>query len=61
KTGKHIEIESTDPPPGLSPIEERYFIANSKTFSKITGWQPRYSLSKGIDQTLEKFSLQDSF
>jgi len=61
KTGKHIEIESIDPPPGLSPIEERYFIANSKTFSKITGWQPRYSLSKGIDQTLEKFSLQDSF
>ena len=58
KTGKHIEIESIDPPSGLSPIEERCFIANSRTFSKITGWKPKYSLSKGIDQTLENFILQ---
>ena len=55
KTGKPVDIKSISPPPGLSPIEERYFIANPKTFSKITGWQPKYSLSKGIDQTLESF------
>ena len=58
KTGKHSQIESIDPPLDLSPIEERCFIANSRTFSKITGWKPKYSLSKGIDQTLENFILQ---
>ena len=58
KTGKHSQIESIDPPLDLSPIEERCFIANSRTFSKITGWKPKYSLTKGIDQTLENFILQ---
>jgi nucleoside-diphosphate-sugar epimerase len=61
KTGKCVQIESIDPPPNLSPIEKRCFIADSKSFSKITGWQPKYSLSEGIDQTLDAFILQNDF
>jgi nucleoside-diphosphate-sugar epimerase len=61
KTGKYVQIESVDPPPNLSPIEERCFIADSKSFSKITGWQPKYSLSEGIDQTLDTLILQNDF
>jgi nucleoside-diphosphate-sugar epimerase len=59
KTGKPIRVDHIDPPAGLSPIEERNFIADSKSFSDITGWQPQYSLSEGIDQTLEAFLLQE--
>ena len=42
----------------ISFIEERNFIADSTSFTDITGWKPRYSLSEGIDLTLEFFSLQ---
>ncbi len=61
KTGKHIKVESIDPPSNLSPIEQRSFVADSESFSKITGWQPQYSLKKGIGLTLDSFILQENF
>jgi nucleoside-diphosphate-sugar epimerase len=53
KTGVRVKVNSIQPPNGLSPIEARNFIADSKSFSNITGWLPKYSLSKGISQTIE--------
>ena len=53
KTGVRVKIDSIQPPNDLSPIEARNFIADSTSFSNITGWLPKYSLSKGISQTIE--------
>lgn len=53
KTGKHIQIKSIEPPTPQSPIEARNFVADSKRFSKLTGWNPTRSLSEGIDGTIE--------
>ncbi|MBC8283791.1 MAG: NAD-dependent epimerase/dehydratase family protein [Nitrospinae bacterium] len=50
-----VTVESITPPQGLSPIEKRSFVADSQSFSRLTGWQPQNSLIKGIDQTLEAF------
>ena len=55
-SGRKIIVQHIDPPGSLSPIEERNFVADSGRFSKITGWQPRYTLAEGIDKTLETFS-----
>ena len=58
KTGNQVKVEHIDPPTGLSPIENRNFIADPASFTEITGWQPQYSLSEGIDRTLESFRMQ---
>ena len=55
KTGEQVSVESIEPPQTISPIEERCFIADSESFSRITGWEPEVSLSEGIDRTLEAF------
>jgi UDP-glucose 4-epimerase len=55
KTGDRVSVKSIEPPKNISPIDERYFIANSESFSRITGWKPEISLSDGIDKTLEAF------
>jgi len=59
KTGVRVNVDSIDPPHGLSQIEWRNFIADSKSFSSITDWQPQYSLSEGIDRTLEAIQAED--
>ncbi|MFT4579044.1 MAG: UDP-glucose 4-epimerase [Nitrospinales bacterium] len=56
KTGERISVKSIDPPKAMSPIEERCFVADSESFSSITGWESEISLSEGIDRTLEAFS-----
>ena len=60
KTGKNIGVDHIDPPHELSAIESRNFIADSASFTKITGWKPQYSLSEGIDLTLDFFSSQNN-
>jgi UDP-glucose 4-epimerase len=55
KTGERVDVKSIEPPKNISPIEERYFIADSQSFSRITGWDPEISLSEGIDRILEAF------
>lgn len=56
KTGKRVLVENIDPPPNLSPIEERNFVADTTAFKEAAGWVPQYSLEKGVDMTLENFS-----
>jgi nucleoside-diphosphate-sugar epimerase len=53
RTGKPVEVRYVVPPDTLSPIERRNFVADPRRFCAATGWQPRYSLSTGIDRTLE--------
>lgn len=55
KTGKHVQVVNIEPPTPQSPIEARNFIANSQRFSQIAGWQVDYSLSEGIDRTIDAF------
>lgn len=50
-----ISVKSVDPPEGLSPIEKRNFVADSQSFSRITGWCPKTMLIEGIDQTIQAF------
>lgn len=56
KIGKTVPVQHVDPPNDLSAIELRNFIADSSRFRQDTGWEPCYSLVKGIETTLEAFS-----
>ena len=53
KTGKRVPVKHIAPPDMQLPIEERNFIADTKQFIAATGWHAQYTLSEGIDQTLE--------
>ncbi|MBT5716297.1 MAG: NAD-dependent epimerase/dehydratase family protein [Opitutae bacterium] len=55
KLNKKINVKIVKPPEGLSPIEDRNFIADSRSFSRLTGWQPLNSLTEGIEKTIETF------
>ncbi len=55
KTELRVEVKHIDPPSGLSPIENRNFVADTERFSSATGWKARYSLVDGIDNTLKAF------
>jgi UDP-glucose 4-epimerase len=59
KLGKKINVEIVKPPEDLSPIEERNFVADSKSFSRLTGWQPVTSLTEGIGKTIETLLRED--
>jgi len=58
-TGKRVLVEHIEPPTGLSPIEDRVFVADSTAFSDMTEWKARYSLVEGIDKSLRYFSRND--
>jgi nucleoside-diphosphate-sugar epimerase len=60
KLNKKINVKIVKPPEGLSPIEDRNFIADSRSFSRLTGWQPLNSLTEGIEKTIETF-LRDEY
>ena len=53
KTGKRVPVIDVAPPPSLSPIETRNFVADTRRFREATGWQASYSLTAGIDRTIE--------
>lgn len=55
KTGRRVEVKSIEPPASLSSIENRDFVADSGVFMKLTGWNPEYSLKKGIAATMDFF------
>jgi len=52
-TGRRVEVQKIQPSAPLLPIEERNFTADSRSFSEITGWSPRTSLSEGIAKTIQ--------
>ena len=53
RTGKIVPVTSVEPPAGLSPIEARNFVADTRRFSEATGWCARYALAPGIDTIVE--------
>jgi nucleoside-diphosphate-sugar epimerase len=55
-TGRRVPIQTVTPPAGLSPLEDRCFVAETARFRARTGWHPRTTLSEGIDLTLRSFA-----
>jgi len=53
RTGQAVSVKHIEPPRPQSSIEDRNFVADTKEFAQATGWQPQYSLEKGINKTLE--------
>jgi nucleoside-diphosphate-sugar epimerase len=53
KTGQRVKVTHVPPPPNLSPVESRNFVADSRRFIQMTGWRPTCSLVEGIDRTIE--------
>lgn len=60
KTGKRPQVQSVEPPPGLSRIEYRNFVADSTKFSTITGWKAKVHLREGITRTVDYFLNKES-
>lgn len=52
-TGRRVPVVTADPPAALSDIQRRHFVADPSRFSVATGWRPSWSLSDGIDRTIE--------
>ena len=52
-TGRRVPVSTAEPPRPLSAIEQRHFVADPSRFSAATGWLPAWSLSDGIDRTIE--------
>lgn len=52
-TGRRVPVTATAPPAPVSAIEQRNFIADHSRFSAATGWRPAWTLSDGIDRTIE--------
>jgi nucleoside-diphosphate-sugar epimerase len=60
KTGKRAQVKCIEPPPGLSRIEFRNFVADSTKFSTLTGWKANMHLREGITRTVEHFLNKES-
>lgn len=52
-TGQLVPVTSVPAPVGLSRIEHRNFVGDSRRLQAATGWQPHSSLAAGIDRTLQ--------
>jgi UDP-glucose 4-epimerase len=52
-TGRRVPVITADPPAALSDLQQRHFVADPSRFSAATGWRPSWSLSDGIDRTIE--------
>lgn len=57
-TGRRVPVAVAEPAQALSPIEQRSFVADPARFSAATGWHPAWSLSAGIDRTIEAFTCE---
>ncbi|MDI9571153.1 MAG: NAD-dependent epimerase/dehydratase family protein [Pseudomonadota bacterium] len=55
KTERSARVRNIAAPADLSPIEYRHFVADSRRFSHLTGWRPRYTLQEGIDATIRDY------
>lgn len=52
-TGRPVRVVTDDSVRPHAPIEQRHFVADSSRLAADTGWRPRWTLSDGIDQTIE--------
>jgi UDP-glucose 4-epimerase len=55
-TGRRVPVVIANPATALSDIQKRNFVADTTRFSAATGWRPSWSLSDGIDCTIEAFA-----
>lgn len=55
KTGNKVVVRHVDPPSLLHPVEYRDFVADPQGFMNITGLKIKYSLTQGIDRTIDSF------
>jgi len=53
KTGFRVPVKHVETPSGMSPINRRNFVADTRQFTQATGWKASCFLIDGIDQTLE--------
>lgn len=53
--GFPVAVMHVDPPHGMSPIEQRNFVADTTNFSSRTGWLAGTSLAEGVDLTIDYF------
>jgi len=58
KTGTRVPVVNITPPSLLSPIEFRHFVADTRKYTKSTGWTAKNSLIEGIDATIQAFITQ---
>lgn len=54
-TGRNVPVVNVEPPAGLSPVEDRNFVADISQMFDATGWSPQVSLAEGISLTLMAF------
>jgi len=53
RTGHAVNVVNVPAPAGLSPIEARHFVGDTRLFRETTGWAPRVALRPGIDLLIE--------
>lgn len=53
KTGRCAAVVYVEPPQSLLDIEYRNFVADSSLFTAMTKWKAKYTLTNGIDRTVE--------
>jgi nucleoside-diphosphate-sugar epimerase len=53
------QVTYIDPPPNLSPIESRHFVADTYAFHQATGWHATVDLQTGIDRTIASYLSRD--
>jgi nucleoside-diphosphate-sugar epimerase len=58
RTGRVVPVEHVPPPPGLSAIERRNFVAVPDAFEQATGFRPAVSLEEGIEATITHFMTE---
>ena len=54
-SGFPVAVMHVDLPDGMSPIEQRNFVADTTHFSSQTDWMAGTSLAEGIDLTIDYF------
>lgn len=52
-TGRNVPVTVAESNTAPSPIEQRNFVADPARFAAATGWRPSWTLSRGIDRTIE--------
>lgn len=59
KTGNQVPVENIVPPSPQSPIEYRHFVADTHQFTELTGWRAKWPLIRGIDATIDEFTVRE--
>jgi nucleoside-diphosphate-sugar epimerase len=59
RRGRDVAVTTVTPPAGLSPIENRFFVADPLPFERASGFRPLVPLDEGIERTLDHFLAQE--